>query len=482
MVGRGVIPTVLLLASLLTGLGAASAATPPVPSPPSSSVVVSSDPAPGSAAPVYRTADASSASATSTEGTQTVTYRGDSSIFPNPERGWYTEVALDDYGTVYGDGFTLVMRYVRLDRYRSGALPKAFLDELASQFAATRTAGLKLVLRFAYNRSQNGADAPARVVLDQIAQLKPLLYDYTDVIAVVQAGFIGAYGEWHDSTHDLTSSANRVAITRALLKALPATRMVEIRSPSRADDVVPTPPDARNAFDGSVTSRVGQHNDCFLSTSNDAGTYLSAADRTYAKRVTTYTAMGGETCRLGGLSSRNDCPTSLEQLATYHWDYLNADYYTAIYDKWKKQGCYDEITRRLGYRYALTKVTAPTALAPGDPLGVTITLHNAGFGKLYNPRPLELALVPVSGGRRVIVTVTSDARRMLPLAGRTATIDVGAALPADTPPGDYDVFLSLPDASPQLAPDPRYAIRLANQGVWVAADGTNDLQLQIRVK
>lgn len=414
-------------------------------------------------------------------GTQVVTYQSDDSIFPNPERGWYTEVAPSDYASAYADGFSLVMRYVRLDAYRNGALPGKFLDELRHELAATRGTGVKLVLRFAYNRGY-GPDAPLHVVLKQIDQLGPVLREYADVIAVLQAGFIGAWGEWHDSTHDLTTPASRVAITRALLSALPTTRMVEIRSPSRADDAVPTPPDSRSAFDGSIASRVGQHNDCFLADATDAGTYLSSADRTYAQRVTTFTAMGGETCRLGGTTSRTDCPTSLEQLATYHWDYLNADYYTPVLDKWKKQGCYDEVSQRLGYRFSLTGVTAPTAVEPGVPVNIDLTLRNTGFGKLYNPRPLELVFVPVAGGHRIVLTVSTDARRLLPLAGKSTTIAVRAALPADTPAGAYDVYLRLPDASPHLSADPRYAIRLANRGTWVAADGANDLHLQIAVE
>ena len=410
---------------------------------------------------------------------QTVHYTVDTSNFPNPERGWYIPTS-SDYGSVYSAGDTLAMYYVRLDSYRDQALPSSFLDGLKSNFASARSAGVKLVLRFTYNFGYN-SDAPLNIVLQQIAQLKPILTQYSDVIAVMQAGFIGAWGEWHDSTNGLTTLTNRSKIANAILDALPTTRMIEIRTPYRANDIFPTPPDQSTAFNGSKASRVGQHNDCFVSTSNDGGTYQSAADRTYAQQVTKYTAMGGETCDLGGLSALNDCPASLQQLQTYHWDYLNSRYWTNIYDKWKSQGCYDEVTKRLGYRFSLDSVTAPTSVSPGTPLGMTIKMDDTGFGKLYNPRPMELVFVPTGGGNNVTVTVGSDVRRLVPGPGETTTIDVGAALPSGTASGTYDVYLNLPDASSNLNQDPRYSIRLANQGTWDASTGYNNLNLQVTV-
>lgn len=413
--------------------------------------------------------------------TTTVRYQADSSLFPNPERGWYIEPTPGDYSGLYSSGYTLAMRYVRLDSYRNSALPASFLSSLKSDFASARGTGVKLVVRFAYNRSSGGADAPINIVLEQISQLAPILQQYSDVIAVVQAGFIGYWGEWHDSTNNLDTLTNRSKIANALLDALPASRMIEIRTPYRADDIFPTPPDASTAFNGSKASRVGQHNDCFLSSSNDWGTYQSSADRTYAKQVTTYTPMGGETCDNGGLNSYNTCSAAIQSMTAYHWDYLNASYWTSIYNRWKSDGCYNEISRRLGYRFALQQVTSPTTLAPGAQLGMSITMTNSGFGKLYNPRPLQLVFAPTSGGSSVAVTVSSDARRLLPLAGQTKTIDVKAVLPSGTPAGTYNVYLALPDASPNLAKDPKYSIRLANKNTWVASNGTNNLQLQVNV-
>jgi hypothetical protein len=56
--------------------------------------------------------------------------------------------------------------------------------------------------------------------------LAPLFREYHDVIAVAQAGFIGAWGEWHASTNDLTTPDNMRDILLRLLEILPEERLL----------------------------------------------------------------------------------------------------------------------------------------------------------------------------------------------------------------------------------------------------------------
>ena len=60
-------------------------------------------------------------------------------------------------------------------------------------------------------------------------------------------------------------------------------------------------------------------------------------------------------------------------------------------------------------------------------------------------------------------------------AGSQTTVDGRIPLPDDLAEGDYDLALWLPDASERLADDPRYAIRLANEGTWDEETGLNVL-------
>jgi len=59
------------------------------------------------------------------------------------------------------------------------------------------------VLRFAYEKSNRGVDYGPTLewILRHVDQLAPVIRDNADVIYVMQAGFVGAWGEWHSATH-----------------------------------------------------------------------------------------------------------------------------------------------------------------------------------------------------------------------------------------------------------------------------------------
>ena len=400
--------------------------------------------------------------------------------FPNPERGWYTGGNPAGYASAAANGYTMVMRYVRLDDYRNAALPASFLDQLNADLAGARQHGLKIVLRFTYNFGFT-ADASRDRVLQHIGQLAPVLQENADVIAVLQAGFIGAWGEWHSSTNGLLTFENRSAIANALLGALPSSRMIQIRTPYHARDLFALPT-ATTAFGASASARVGQVNDCFLTNGSDAGTFQSDADRSYAAAVSAYTVQGGETCDVGGLNAENDAGNALAAMERYHYDYLNHDFWRPVVDKWRSQGAYDEITRRLGYRFVLQETTAQSTAAAGGTYSLNVRIANEGFGKLYNPRPLNVVLRPEGGGAATTIQAVADARRVLPLGGATTTVPLAVRLPAGLPSGTYEVFLALPDAASTLAGDPRYAVRFANEGTWNSSTGLNALGVQVDVQ
>ena len=55
------------------------------------------------------------------------------------------------------------------------------------------------------------------------------------------------------------------------------------------------------------------------------------------------------------------------------------------------------------------------------------------------------------------------------------------SLPADQMPGSYTIGIRLPDKSPSIHGDPRYAVRFANTGIWVESTGTNVLTKDLTV-
>jgi len=93
-------------------------------------------------------------------------------------------------------GLTLAQTYVYLDPYVDGPIPEEKLQWLQGSFDSLRRNGLKAVLRFAYERDMGGPVGPTLDrVLQHIEQLGPIIRSNVDVIFVMQAGFVGAWGE-----------------------------------------------------------------------------------------------------------------------------------------------------------------------------------------------------------------------------------------------------------------------------------------------
>lgn len=149
----------------------------------------------------------------------TVSYSIDStSIFANPERGFYhhqeaggssysplSQSTLTAYRT--SEAVSLILRLFYLDAFRNGSISASYLDSMRTDFSRIRAAGIKAVLRFAYTSSMSEpyGDASRTRVLGHIAQLKPVLQANADVIATVQVGFVGAWGEWYYTDYGVSS-------------------------------------------------------------------------------------------------------------------------------------------------------------------------------------------------------------------------------------------------------------------------------------
>ncbi|KAB8194862.1 DUF4832 domain-containing protein [Nonomuraea phyllanthi] len=417
----------------------------------------------------------------------TVTYTPSTDTFANPERGLYHHTGdcdkndfslatLQDYRV--NQHISLVMCVFYLSEFRAGPISQAALAQLQQQLDTVRAAGLKMILRFAYTTATDGADAPRDRVLAHLDQLAPYLSGNSDVIYLMQAGFIGAWGEWYYTQNfgnagavTATDWANRKAVVDKLLGVLPKTRMVQLRTPDFKRTMYSTSPvSSSQAFGGSALARLGHHNDCFLASPDDYGTYENTSvEYPYLQADTAYVPMGGETCAPN--PPRSDCPTARDELARFHWSYLNTDYHTGVLGGWNTGGCLPEITRRLGYRFTLDRGTYPSTATPGGAFPVSITVRNDGWAAPINPRGAELVLRNTSTSAEYRLTLSTDPRRWG--AGTTTTVSQTLTVPSSLPRGTYAVLLNLPD--PQLVSRAEYAVRVANQGTWEAATGLNNL-------
>ena len=403
----------------------------------------------------------------------------------NPERGWYgwsNGLGTDDYASGRPAGRTLYYADVELAAFRAGPISEARLDDLEVAFGHARAAGVKLIVRFNYTGDAGAGtetfeDAPLAQILDHITQLGPSLTTHQDVIALVQAGFIGAWGEWHDSTAGNDRPAARAAVLEALLDHLPPGLQTAVRTPGFKEEAYGGPLASASAFDGSDAARVGHHNDCFLASETDVGTYppdAIQAGKDFVAAEGRFLAVGGETCRV--FEPRSLCPSALAEMEALHWSYLNRFWRPEVIQSWQDGGCYGEITDRLGYRFVLREARISEAVAPGGRLRVELDLENTGFAAPFNPRPVEVVFFDAASA--LVAAWDVDPRTLEP--GLTS-LAAEFRVPASSSPGVWTVALRLPDPGAALADRSEYAIRLAVDDVWDEATGRNVLgEVEVR--
>lgn len=419
----------------------------------------------------------------------TTRYPPSEQIFANPERGFYLYNNLMQLDAAIGkrraEGHTLIWGQIPLKAYRETAtLPQAVLDSVSHGFAIARSQGMKVIVRGSYGSKGPGGDyttyedPPVEHIKNHMRQLAPVFKANADVIAFFEAGFVGPWGEWHTTAIANDYDKGRPLLFH-LLEHTPAERMVLVRYPYFKQQIFKTAAgsyervDASNAYSGSKVARVGHHNDCFLASPTDYGTYergdqTRAAETVYLSEETLYTLFGGETCNPHEL---NDCQRALTELQTLHASYLNNGYHPKVLAKWKEQGCFDEVAQRLGARFVLEQSRADQRAQPGQTLELELSLSNRGFAALYNPRAVEFVLKSATGAAVYSFPQPIDPRTWKP--GERQTIKTTLELPSDMEPGTYRLALYMPDPAPRLRDDPRYAFRLANEGVWDAESGYN---------
>ena len=431
----------------------------------------------------------------------------DTSVFLNPERGFTEELGgetrlsnshnhvvkteADWFFEEYEDKQTLVMLMYYLYNYKTKDLSNKILQGFDEDMQILRDHGFKCVLRFAYDwESENDADTTW--ALKHIEQLAPHLAANADVIYVLETGFVGQWGEWYYSSHygyeTQHLNLKRRRIIEAMLDACPAGRFLLVRYPmiktEYLGDTVSLKYD--EAYSSAARARIGYHNDAFLNAWGNDGTYASDDEdddpkvRQYIANETLYVPNGGET----NVEDNEETPglpelvynKAAEEMAKYHWSFCGSSYSEEVTDRWRSSGIFDELGRKMGYRYQLITATLPDEVTQNSTALFQLKLRNVGYAPLYNERHAYIVLK--NGSNTYPIMLQSDPRRWLP-NGVETTINENLLIPAGIPAGTYQLYLHLPDAAASLAADPRYAIRFANTNVWDAATGMNSLNASI---
>lgn len=439
----------------------------------------------------------------------TVNYTADNTtIFANPERGFYTELdhvvtkkkphcvkdRKDEIREYYinKDKKSLLLVLYYLDNFKSTAtLPEEVLKGFDEDMQALRDLGVKAILRFAYtaddNNDQIGYDAPLSIVESHIGQYKSHWEANADVIYVFQAGFVGAWGEWYYTSNfgnkESRMNVSRRALVDTLLAAVPADRYIQLRTPIFKTDYVGDTKalTVDEAYSGTAKARIGHHNDAFLYGDKNQGTYVdTATQKPYLAKETLYVPIGGETDILDAGQAAEDASyeRTTGEMSRLHWTFLQGEYSQTVTDMWRENGTFDELNRKMGYRYQLVSGTFSDEVKQGEKLSVKLQIRNVGYAPLYNERSAYIVLK--NGNKKYALKLATDPRTWLP-NGVISSVDEQLTIPANVPEGVYQLYLHLPDAYETLASDSRYAVRFANTGVWNDETGMNNLGASVTV-
>jgi hypothetical protein len=460
----------------------------------------------------------------------------DSTGLWNPERGFRLEVALDiasdaatfspkDYaGTTTllnhetlkydSDSVSLVQTYFYLTGFVGKDISEKDIDIMQTFFDRERALGQKAVLRFAYERDFMGRVPNGPTIEDiqrHAQQLKPFLEKNKDVILVVQAGMIGAWGEWHSSIHGLENSdETKRQILKMICDMVPADRQIQVRVPSYKNLIDKTSKDY---------NRIGFHDDFIIIKPHvwDGNMHEGTANFNQIAKESPHVLVDGELpWGFWSVNKDQDNPDSswlidgiptARQLFLEHYTSLSAkhnykegikklgdndgtkfsmmywketplsetfltenkmpfspDYFTNKAGEKVERNVFDYIRDHLGYRIELQSLKYTT---DRQNTFIDISLINRGFSTIINKRPVYLVLI--DDKNKVIELATqADATSWQPYDPSDTTctplvhhihyqINTGK-LKSEK----YKLGLWMPDNSETLRYNPRYAIRCAN--------------------
>lgn len=415
--------------------------------------------------------------------------------FKNPERG-----IRDDLGKG-----TVDRKEYQLNPWEDANGPHiaGVIKQIQTDLVHAKDNGYKIVPTFFYQWLDNGqykngwnSDPDLARLKSHMEKLKPVLVNNKNLIAYFEMGWVGIWGEWHYGSQNPIPNDLRpykLEILNYWLSILPKDRMVVLRYPQDKIKYVRKYNDATYHYDNPTKewqafnsaypqSRIGASNGCFAYNQSDRGTYdLSIIDKQkdYYEKDNLYVPQTGEICPDGASDydpAAHDCWKVEPQLKKMRWDVIAAHSY---YQDWTNLGCLNNIEKALGYRFYLQNADFITTIKSGGDGRIwgSLTVVNRGYGKLYNPRGIELVLKHPRTGIFYKINLSSsiDPRKWSLKHNEPVKTDFNVSVPAGIPAENgYLVYLNLPDISASLKDSSRFSIRLANKN-WLDSKGYNQL-------
>ncbi|MCI8590052.1 MAG: DUF4874 domain-containing protein [Clostridiales bacterium] len=339
---------------------------------------------------------------------------------------------------------TLSQSYVYLTDFKDDKiLSDSALEQVEDFLIAHRKYGIRALLRFTYQTEMDGTgEASEEVMTAHMQQLFPLVAKHIDVIHVYQAGFLGAWGEWHSNQLPV----DKKRLLENILAFCPESLFVQMRLPDFKNLIQEGDP--RRA-------RLSHHNDSvFGAYSAASGGVDPGTEQTkQVERESPYLPIDGELF-WGGWSRNKEAGgyfpdaflvikwlfeqryTSLSVMHNYmelgpttplamrQWQNIEMPisflkensmpidpaYFTDDEGRPIRRSAFDYLRDYLGYRLKAESIEVKGTMAPGETVELALTAKNMGFAAPHMLCHARFVLLDKNGTEKKVCPLGSLAK------------------------------------------------------------------------
>ncbi len=396
------------------------------------------------------------------------------------------------------------------DTYTEGVdydLDEAFFKAWDETFENCRKNGCMIAMRFRYDDlgKDNPEPATFEQVLHHIEQIKEsgLLEKYSDIIAFVEAGLVGKWGEMHGGKY--VTVDYKAKVLEAMLQAVPSPIPVTVRTPDIFAEWAGIERKDLNNFEliDSITEseysatiqenkdRVGLFNDGYMGSINDLGTFSNREIETgwiNHQAVTSY--YGGEFSGAHDYAQSFDTylpENAIPEMYKTHLSYINCNIFPFYKDftfseeysvegvdnsAYYGQNVFQFIRDHIGYRFVIRKSELTPTVEQGGDVTVNFKIENTGFAGVIPD--VQSYIVLEKDGVFAYAEADTDCRQWQSCTTTDNTLNI--KLPDNIPAGDWNIMLKLSMGTPlSITNMTGRSIRFTNKDVWDSSIGANYL-------
>ena len=311
----------------------------------------------------------------------------------NPDRGWYYQIGAEhqtvESHTIFTQrNISLYRLYFSLKNFRDKPIDEITLKRFEDILVRAEEIKVKMIPQFYYHwgssknskvkklnpgaiKNNKWISPPEELILKHVEQISEIINKNKDGISYIHAGFLGSWGEWHSDQygdgHKLRYKKFRKKLIIKLLEELDDDIFIALRYPS----------DHVNMKDLPGYERLGLHHDC--------PNYRSDIYPKYrAHKLVVNAPMDGETCEIKSKSAYS-CKIMTKYFKKYQFDSHNESNWSGAILRYAKEGCFDEIEKKLGYRFVIKGSKYKDDY-------IYFKVANVGWGKSFKSRGVSIKI------------------------------------------------------------------------------------------